>query len=270
MRRGQNPSLVLDGIHAKVKELNDTILPKGMKIETYLRPQRPGRPDAHHGAREPAERLSAGGRRGLAVPAQHGGLGGRRRGDTAVAAGGLPRPATRSGLPANLISMGAIDFGILVDGAVVLVENVIHALRHEHPEDRRGVLRLVVRSAVDVGRPTLYAMLIIIAALVPVFTLRIGRGPHFPAAGADLFLRADRRAGICAHAGAGAVRGAVPAAPRQAAGAGVDRAHARAYRRSLAWCSAAGRGSSRRRSSCSRWAALTHHAAGHRVPARTG
>ena len=49
--------------------------------------------------------------------------------------------------------MGAIDFGILVDGAVVLVENVIHALRHEHPPDRRGVLRIVVRAAVDVGRP---------------------------------------------------------------------------------------------------------------------
>ena len=75
--------------------------------------------------------------------------------------------------------MGAIDFGILVDGAVVLVENVIHALRHEHPADRRGVLRLVVRSAVDVGRPTLYAMLIIIAALVPVFTLQSVEGRIF-------------------------------------------------------------------------------------------
>jgi len=83
------------------------------------------------------------------------------------------------GLPANLISMGAIDFGILVDGAVVLVENVTHALRHQHPPDRRGVLRLVVRAAVDVGRPTLYAMLIIIAALVPVFTLESVEGRIF-------------------------------------------------------------------------------------------
>src|SRR5262249_34020584 len=73
----------------------------------------------------------------------------------------------------------AIDFGILVDGAVVLVENVIHALRHEHPADRREVLRLVVRSAVDGGRPTLYAMLIIIAALVPVFTLHAVAGRTF-------------------------------------------------------------------------------------------
>ena len=83
------------------------------------------------------------------------------------------------GLPANLISMGAIDFGILVDGAVVLVENVIHALRQDRPTDRREVLRLVVRSAVDVGRPTLYAMLIIIAALVPVFTLQSVEGRIF-------------------------------------------------------------------------------------------
>ena len=116
------------------------------------------------------------------------------------------------GLPANLISMGAIDFGILVDGAVVLVENVIHALRHEQPDDRRGVLRLVVRSAVDVGRPTFYAMPIIIAALMPVFTLQSRRRTDLPAARAHLLLRADRRAGVRADAGAGAVRGAVPAA----------------------------------------------------------
>ena len=51
--------------------------------------------------------------------------------------------------------------------------------RHEHPADRRGVIRLVVRSAVDVGRPTLYAMLIIIAALVPVFTLQSVEGRIF-------------------------------------------------------------------------------------------
>jgi cobalt-zinc-cadmium resistance protein CzcA len=82
-------------------------------------------------------------------------------------------------LPANLISMGAIDFGILIDGAIVLVENVIHQLRHDHPKTRRKVLQIVVRSAVDVGRPTFYAMLIIIAALVPVFTLQSVEGRIF-------------------------------------------------------------------------------------------
>src|SRR5258708_19570633 len=75
--------------------------------------------------------------------------------------------------------MGAIDFGIVVGGAGVIVENVIHALGQDRPTDRRDVLRLVVRSAVDVGRPTLYAMLIIIAALVPVFTLQSVEGRIF-------------------------------------------------------------------------------------------
>jgi cobalt-zinc-cadmium resistance protein CzcA len=82
-------------------------------------------------------------------------------------------------LPANLISMGAIDFGILVDGAVVLVENVLHSLQHERPATRRELLNLVIRSAEQVARPTLFAMLIIIAALVPVFTLEQVEGRIF-------------------------------------------------------------------------------------------
>src|SRR5690606_394634 len=83
------------------------------------------------------------------------------------------------GLPANLIYIGEIDYGILVDGAVVLAENVIHAIRQERPANRRAMLQLVVRSAVDVGRPTFYAMLIIIAALLPVFTLESVEGRIF-------------------------------------------------------------------------------------------
>jgi heavy metal efflux system protein len=178
MRRGQNPSLVLDGIHAKVRELNETILPKGMRIETYY-----DRSDLV----------------GLTLSTVHKNLLSGfllvvgvvwlfLRSVVGSAAVSVVIPLSllvaflglyALGLPANLISMGAIDFGILVDGAVVLVENVIHAMRHEHPKDRRGVLRLVVRSAVDVGRPTLYAMLIIIAALVPVFTLQSVEGRIF-------------------------------------------------------------------------------------------
>src|SRR5256885_1631636 len=82
-------------------------------------------------------------------------------------------------MPANLISMGAIDFGILVDGAVVLVESVMHAIQHDRPERRRDVLRLIIRAAEQVARPTLFAMLIIIAALVPVFTLEQVEGRIF-------------------------------------------------------------------------------------------
>src|SRR4030095_17062922 len=68
------------------------------------------------------------------------------------------------GLPANLISMGAIDFGILVDGAVVLVESVLHATAVRRPTQRRELLPAIARGALDVGRPTLFAMGIITAA----------------------------------------------------------------------------------------------------------
>jgi cobalt-zinc-cadmium resistance protein CzcA len=82
-------------------------------------------------------------------------------------------------MPANLISMGAIDFGILVDGAVVLVENVIHEMQFRRPENRRALLGIIARSAVEVSRPTFYAMSIIIAALIPVFTLQRVEGRIF-------------------------------------------------------------------------------------------
>ena len=178
MRRGQNPSLVLEGIHEKVRELNEVILPKGMRVETFY-----DRSDLV----------------GLTLATVHKNLLSgfllvvgvvwlflrSAIGSVAVAVV-IPLSLLVAflglyalGLPANLISVGAIDFGILVDGAVVLVENVIHALRHDRPTDRRAVLRLVVHSAVDVGRPTLYAMLIIIAALVPVFTLQSVEGRIF-------------------------------------------------------------------------------------------
>jgi cobalt-zinc-cadmium resistance protein CzcA len=75
--------------------------------------------------------------------------------------------------------MGAIDFGIIVDGAIVLVENVVHEMQYRRPDSRQAVLGIIARSAVDVARPTFYAMAIIIAALIPVFTLQRVEGRIF-------------------------------------------------------------------------------------------
>jgi cobalt-zinc-cadmium resistance protein CzcA len=83
------------------------------------------------------------------------------------------------GMPANLISMGAIDFGIILDGAVVLMENVIHQASHEQPKTRRDMLHLIGNAAFDVSKPAFFAMLIIIAALIPVFTLERVEGRIF-------------------------------------------------------------------------------------------
>ncbi|HEY6172872.1 MAG TPA: CusA/CzcA family heavy metal efflux RND transporter [Kofleriaceae bacterium] len=178
LRRGENPSLVLDGVHAKVDELNAKILPRGMKIEpfydrTTLVEHTLG--TVHHN-------LLFGGLLILGVVW----LFLRTVRGSLIVASVIPIALLAAfiglraiHLPANLISMGAIDFGILVDGAVILVENVIHLARERRPQSRRDMLGIVGHAAFDVSRPTFYAMAIIIAALIPVFTLQRVEGRIF-------------------------------------------------------------------------------------------
>lgn len=84
------------------------------------------------------------------------------------------------GVPANLLSLGAMDFGIIVDGAVIVVENIMHRLAERGEDmderDRRGV---IIDAANEVGRPTLFSMLIIIAAHIPIFALQRHEGRIF-------------------------------------------------------------------------------------------
>ena len=178
MRRGGNPSDVLEGVHAKVRELNEHILPKGMSIEPFydrsaLVEHTLGtvHDNLFHGAllivgvvwlflRSFRASIIVGSVIPLALLTAFVGLYWLR-------------------LPANLISMGAIDFGILVDGAVILVENVMHEAKSRKPASAHEKLALVTRAALDVSRPTFYAMAIIIAALIPVFTLERVEGRIF-------------------------------------------------------------------------------------------
>jgi cobalt-zinc-cadmium resistance protein CzcA len=178
MRRGQNPSAVLDGIHKKVQELNDTILPKGMRVEMFF--------DRTALVEHTLSTVHTNLLHGFILVVAVVWLFLRSVVGSAIVAVVIPLSLLVAflglytlGMPANLISMGAIDFGILVDGAVVLVEHVIHSMRHDPPADQKALLRQVVRSAIEVGRPTFYAMLIIIAALVPVFTLQSVEGRIF-------------------------------------------------------------------------------------------
>ena len=178
LRRGENPSVVLDGVHAQVTELNESILPKGMTIEPF-----------YDRTRLVGETLST---------VHHNLLFGallvisvvwlflRSLRCSLIVASIIPLALLTAfiglqmiHLPANLISMGAVDFGILVDGAVVLVENVLHEAHQRKPKKRRELLGLIVQSAVDVARPTFFAMAIIIAALIPVFTLQRVEGRIF-------------------------------------------------------------------------------------------
>lgn len=178
LRRGENPSLVLDAVHEKVDELNNRILPQGMKIQPFL-----DRTELVHNTLHTVyDNLLHGfllvvGVVWLFLRSMRGSL---------IVAVVIPLSLLvafsglyQLGLPANLISMGAIDFGIILDGAVVLVENVIHQATHQRPSSHRGMVKLIVAAAFDVAKPTFFAMLIIIAALIPVFTLERVEGRIF-------------------------------------------------------------------------------------------
>jgi len=178
LRRGENPSIVLDEIHAQVERLNKSILPEGMWIRVfYDRSRLVGLTmnTVHINLLEGA--LLVIGMVWLFIRSLRGAM---------IVGVIIPLSLMTAfiglyliGLPANLISMGAIDFGIIVDGAVVIVENVIHKLRHHPVKSRREHFQLLVTAALEVARPTLFAMAIIIAALIPVFALESVEGRIF-------------------------------------------------------------------------------------------
>ena len=109
-------------------------------------------------------------------------------------------------IPANLLSIGAIDFGILVDGAVVMVENVFRELAARHGEEY-NLIEVIRAAAHDVERPIFYAVAVIIAGYLPIYALQGPSGTPVPADGGhDVLraarladLRADRVAGACAR-----------------------------------------------------------------------
>jgi len=82
------------------------------------------------------------------------------------------------GIPANLLSLGAIDFGIIVDGAVIMTENILRHLSEHKPVGRR-VVREVQHAAVEVARPLTFAVLIIMTVYVPILTFQRIEGKLF-------------------------------------------------------------------------------------------
>lgn len=85
------------------------------------------------------------------------------------------------GIPANLISLGSMDFGIIIDGAVIVMENIVTALASQYAinHTRQQRLRQILQATVQVGRPTLFSMLIIIAAHLPILSLQRHEGRIF-------------------------------------------------------------------------------------------
>ena len=182
MRRGENPSDVLKRVRAKVDTLNDTALPGGVKVvPIYDRTWLIGKT-----LRTVFGNLAEGAL--LVSLVLYLFLGNARAAGIVALTIPLALLATFLGLtwvgiPANLLSLGAMDFGIIVDGAVIVVENIFRRLteaRHAHREFGNGEFKnAILEAATEVGRPTLFSMLIIIAAHIPIFTLQRHEGRIF-------------------------------------------------------------------------------------------
>jgi heavy metal efflux system protein len=175
MRRGENPSDVLKRVRAKVDLLNDTALPGGVKVvPIYDRTWLIGKT-----LKTVFGNLAEGAL--LVSLVLYLFLGNLRA--AAIVALTIPLALlatflglTWVGIPANLLSLGAMDFGIIVDGAVIVVENIFRRLTEERHKETKDV---VLEAATEVGRPTLFSMLIIIAAHIPIFTLQRHEGRIF-------------------------------------------------------------------------------------------
>lgn len=178
MRKGENPSVVLEGVKQQIEALNQSVLPKGVSIEPYYdrawlitRTLKTVFTNLLEGALLVAVVLFIF-------------LGNLRSALVVAVIIPLALLATFIGLsikgiPANLLSLGAMDFGIIVDGAVIVVENIFRRLAHHKQETPSSFKEAIGEATLQVGRPTFFSMLIIILAHLPIFALQRHEGRIF-------------------------------------------------------------------------------------------
>ena len=175
LRKGAEADSTLKGIEAKTKELNEHILPPGVKVVPFL-----DRSDlVHYTTHTVFHNLSEG---ILLVAVVLFLFLGNVRGALIVA---LTIPFSLlfasicldlKHIPANLLSLGALDFGMVVDGTVVMIENIV---RHLGRREAGTVDARIRVAAHEVQRPVFYAIAIIITAYIPIFTLQRVEGRLF-------------------------------------------------------------------------------------------
>ena len=184
MRKGENPSVVLADLKTKIDTLNSSVLPNGVAIvpiydRTWLIDT-----TLHTVFRNLIEGAT------LVTAVLLVFLGSMRAALIVALMIPLSLLATFMGLtfrgiPANLLSLGAMDFGIIVDGAVIVVENVFRKLAEhsshqpDFKRDLRAFKQVILNATTEVGRPTFFSMLIIITAHIPIFTLQRHEGRIF-------------------------------------------------------------------------------------------
>lgn len=174
MRRGENPSEVLKAIKTAVDDLNENRLPKGVRISPIYDRTDLVNNTLHTVSHTLLEGLL------IVIVVLFLFLGSAR----AALLTAITIPLSLlfaficmhfSGIPANLLSLGALDFGIIVDATLVMVEHVLHTI-HEREQDHgkmepQGVIAAIRDAALEVERPIFFSLMIIISAYIPLFTL---------------------------------------------------------------------------------------------------
>jgi cobalt-zinc-cadmium resistance protein CzcA len=177
MRKGAGTSATMAGVHAMVQRLNEQILPKGVKIVPFLDRDDLVNYTTHTVLHNLAEGVA------LVVIVLFVFLGNVR--GAIIVALAIPFALAFAAIcldlqhiPANLLSLGALDFGMVVDGAVVMVENIV---RHLSRRDGGTTTPMqdIRAAAHEVQRPVFYAIAIIITAYLPIFTLQSVEGKLF-------------------------------------------------------------------------------------------
>ncbi len=177
LRKGADGDAMLAALHDKVKELNDHFLPPGVKIVPFL-----DRSDLVHFTTHTVMHNLTEGILLVAVILFLF-LGNVRSAIIVVLT--IPFALLFASIcldlnhvPANLLSLGALDFGMVVDGAVVMMENIVRHLGHEEGAQKTAMER-IREAANEVQRPVFYAIAIIITAYLPIFTLQQVEGRLF-------------------------------------------------------------------------------------------
>ena len=184
MRKGLNPTEVINKVKNKIDELNDKILPSDVKIETYYNRQELIDFASHTVIHNLIE--------GIILVTLIVFLFMAEWRTTLIVSIIIPLALLFAficlrlkGMSANLLSMGAIDFGIIIDGAVVMVEGVFVALDHKARDvgmakfNPMSKLGLIKETGTEMGKAIFISKLIIITALLPIFSFQKVEGKMF-------------------------------------------------------------------------------------------
>jgi cobalt-zinc-cadmium resistance protein CzcA len=176
MRKGENPGAVIAGVGKKIEEIQK-ILPPGVELKPYYNRDRLVKTTVTTVLRNLIEGAA------LVVLLLTLFLYNLRA--ALIVAVTIPLSLLFAfvfmdfkNIPANLLSLGAIDFGIIVDGAVIMTESIMRHLSEHKPTGPR-VAREVQHAALEVARPLTFAVLIIMTVYVPILTFQRIEGKLF-------------------------------------------------------------------------------------------